>query len=211
MRARSVASRKLLGCSSPVKTQLFIQTRAISSYSSLRAGRMVGGAIQSVPDGNVAVFGAKKKPRDDIARASSTQPNAEDHSAACGPCGIFCCRAASAALARIMWSLPQRSRDVEAIKVHHLGPRLDEVIRKLLLGVRASIDFRDGTELGMRPEDQIDACAGPLHRLRLAVAALVFAIGASWLPLRAHVEEVDEEVVRQCFRLLGEDAVLQVA
>src|ERR1700686_257271 len=83
MRARSVASRKLLGCSSPVETQLFIQTRAISSYSSLRAGRMVGGAIQSVPDSNVAVSGAKKKPRDNIARASSTQSNEEDHSAAC--------------------------------------------------------------------------------------------------------------------------------
>src|SRR3954454_14594492 len=62
MRTRNFASRKLLAASRPVEAQLFIQTRAISSYSSGRAGRIVGGAIQSVPDSNVAVFGARKKP-----------------------------------------------------------------------------------------------------------------------------------------------------
>src|SRR6266700_8288475 len=45
MRARNFASRKLLVCSSPVEAQLFIQTRAISSYSSVRVGRIVGGGI----------------------------------------------------------------------------------------------------------------------------------------------------------------------
>jgi hypothetical protein len=43
MRARIIASRKLLASSSPVDAQLFIQTRAISGCSSGRAGRIVGG------------------------------------------------------------------------------------------------------------------------------------------------------------------------
>src|SRR5882762_5675906 len=41
-RARNFASRKLLASSSPVDTQLFIHIRATSSYSSARAGRMIG-------------------------------------------------------------------------------------------------------------------------------------------------------------------------
>ena len=51
-----------LASSRPVEAQLSIQTRAISSYSSVRAGRIVGGGIQTVPDSGVAVSGAKKKP-----------------------------------------------------------------------------------------------------------------------------------------------------
>jgi len=39
-RARNFANRKLLASSSPVETQLFIQTRAISSCSSMQAGRI---------------------------------------------------------------------------------------------------------------------------------------------------------------------------
>src|ERR1700676_5811091 len=105
MRARSVASRKLLGCSSPVETQLFIQTRAISSYSSLRAGRMVGGAIQSVPDSNVAVSGAKRESlRDNIARAPLTSPMAVGSLRSLPPLPHFLIS------------------QVEAVQVHHLGP-----------------------------------------------------------------------------------------
>ena len=37
------------------------------------------------------------------------------------------------------------SGDVEAIVVHHLGPCRHEVFRKLLLRVRARIDFREST------------------------------------------------------------------
>jgi hypothetical protein len=44
----------------------------------------------------------------------------------------------------VLKAFPQRSGEVEAVQVHDLGPRLDEVIGKLFLGVRASIDFRDG-------------------------------------------------------------------
>src|ERR1700744_5219429 len=45
-RARNLASRKLLASSRPVETQLFIQTRATSSYSSSRAGRIKGGGME---------------------------------------------------------------------------------------------------------------------------------------------------------------------
>ena len=101
--------------------------------------------------------------------------------------------------------------NVEAVGVHHLGPRRHEVLRELLLRVRAAIDFREGAQLRVRAEDQVDAGAGPLDRFGLAVAALVHAVGAGRLPFRAHVEQVDEEVVGQRPRLLGEDAVLGAA
>ena len=102
-------------------------------------------------------------------------------------------------------------REIEAVGVHHLGPRRHEVLHELLLRVRARIDFREGAKLRVRAEDQVDARAGPLDRFGLAVAALVHAIGARGLPLRAHVEQVDEEVVGQLARRLGEDAVLRAA
>ena len=44
---------------------------------------------------------------------------------------------------------PPRSRKVEAIEVHHLGPGRDKVLGKLRLRVRTSIDFRQGPELGV--------------------------------------------------------------
>src|SRR5438132_3431933 len=84
---------------------------------------------------------------------------------------------------------------VEAIKIHHLVPSCHEVTHERLLRVVASIDFREGSELRVRTEDQVDAGAGPLDRVRPPVASLVNAFRASGgLPLRAHVEQVDEEV-----------------
>src|SRR5439155_713273 len=63
--------------------------------------------------------------------------------------------------------------------------------------------------LRMRAEDKVDAGAGPLEFVRFAVTPFVNALRASRrLPLRAHIEQVDEEVVRQSPRPLGEDAVL---
>ncbi len=44
---------------------------------------------------------------------------------------------------------PMRSSKVEAIKVHHFVPGRHEVIHKLLLRVRASVDFSQGAELGV--------------------------------------------------------------
>src|SRR4051794_20466481 len=103
------------------------------------------------------------------------------------------------------------SSDVESIVVHHLGPRRHEIPGELLLRIGGPIDLREGAELRVRTEDQIDAGAGPLDRIRLAVAALIRAVRAGGLPLRAHVEQVDEEVVRQRARLTGEYAVPGVA
>src|SRR5262249_58276401 len=82
-----------------------------------------------------------------------------------------------------------RSREIKAVSVHHLGPRRHEVLHELLLGVRTRIDFGEGAKLRVRTEDQVDAGAGPLDRLRLAVAALVNPV-AAWLPLRPHVSAV---------------------
>ncbi len=43
----------------------------------------------------------------------------------------------------------QRSREVEAIQVHHLGPRRDEVLHELLFRIRTSVNLRQGAELGV--------------------------------------------------------------
>src|ERR1700730_13154979 len=104
------------------------------------------------------------------------------------------------------------SGEVEAIKVHYLGPRRHEVFHKLLLGVRARIDFSKGTQLRVRTEDQVYAGSGPLDLVRLPVASLVQAFGNAFdggggLPLRMHVEQVDEEIVGQRLGPIGEDAV----
>ncbi len=51
------------------------------------------------------------------------------------------------------------SNEVEAVQIHHLVPRRHEVAHKLLLRVVAGIDFRDGSELRVRAEDEVDgAC-----------------------------------------------------
>src|ERR1700730_16542947 len=60
------------------------------------------------------------------------------------------------------------SGEVEAIQVHHLGPRRNEVVHELLLRVRARIDLRESAQLRVRTEDQVDTGAGPLELVRLA-------------------------------------------
>src|SRR5262249_20294633 len=113
----------------------------------------------------------------------------------------------AAPLEKLSKASPQRSGKVEAIEVHHLGPRRREVLRELLLRVRARIDFREGAQLRVRAEDEVNASAGPLYGLRLAVASLVHAISAGGLPIGAHSERVAEKVVGQRLLLLGEHAV----
>jgi hypothetical protein len=102
-----------------------------------------------------------------------------------------------------------RSGEVEAVKVHDLVPRRDKVVHELLLGVLASIDFRQGPELGVRTEDEVDTGAGPLEFARCAITTLehVFVFRGC-LPLRAHVEQIHEEVIGERLGPLGEDAVL---
>src|SRR5450755_4004584 len=145
MRARSIASSGSLASSSPVEAQLFIQTRAISSYSSGRAGRMVGGATEYAP----GMTGKRKSPRDTIARAFSTSTE---------PGKI------------LRRPRTPRSGEVVAVQVHHLGPRRHEVFHKLLLRVRARIDFRQRAQQRVRTEDQVDTGPGPLDLVRLPVA-----------------------------------------
>ena len=102
---------------------------------------------------------------------------------------------------------PPRSRKVEAIKVHHLGPGRHEVLDKLLLRIRASVDLGQSPELGVRTEDEIDTSAGPLDFASLAITSFKHVPGFRYrLPLRAHVEQIHEEVVGEHLWPLGEDS-----
>ena len=83
---------------------------------------------------------------------------------------------------------------IEAISIHNLMPRGHEVLGELLLGVRASIDLRKSAQLRLRAEDEIGARGGPLLGAGLEVGAFKGLL-AGGLPLGAHVEEVDEEIV----------------
>src|SRR5438874_13378107 len=88
-----------------------------------------------------------------------------------------------------------RSRRVEAIEVHHLGPGRDEVLDELRLRIRASVDLRQSPELRVRAEDEIDTRADPLELARCAIAPFEHVLDVrDCLPLRAHVEQVHEEV-----------------
>src|SRR5690348_7845168 len=104
-----------------------------------------------------------------------------------------------------------RCGEIESIEVHDLVPRGDEVAHELLLRVSRRIHLRDCAELRVRTEDQVDGRGRPLNRPRAAVAALVRVVPCGWLPLRAHVEQVDEEVVGQRLRLLRKNAVSRLA
>src|SRR5262249_17923783 len=65
-------------------------------------------------------------------------------------------------------------RNIEAVEIHHLAPRSRKVMHKLLLRVRACIDFRYGAKLRVRTEDEIDGGTGPLDLTRRpAVVSLV--------------------------------------
>src|SRR5215475_1005734 len=102
--------------------------------------------------------------------------------------------------------------EIKAIQVHHLVPRPNKVPQELLLGVGTGIDFCDSAQLGMRAEDQVDAGASPLNLVCLTVAPLVNAFRTGGrLPFRAHVEQVDKEVVRERSGMLGEDAMCGLA
>ena len=56
-----------------------------------------------------------------------------------------------------------RSREVEAIEVHHLVPGRHKVTHEDLLRVAARIHFGERSELRVRPEDEIDNGARPLR------------------------------------------------
>src|SRR5439155_23568337 len=83
------------------------------------------------------------------------------------------------------------SLKVEAIEIHHLVPRSHKVTHELLLRVVLCVNLGEGSELGVRAEDEVDGGAGPLHRAGGAIATLVHVRSRGrWLPLRADVEQV---------------------
>ncbi len=102
-----------------------------------------------------------------------------------------------------------RSGEVEAVKVHYLVPYCYKVLHELLLGVLTSVDFRQGPELGVRTEDEVDTGACPLESARCPITALehVF-VSRGCFPRRAHVEQIHEEVIGERLWPLGEDPVL---
>jgi hypothetical protein len=101
------------------------------------------------------------------------------------------------------------SSEVEAVKVHYLIPRRYEVAQELLLGVIACVDFRQGPELRVRTEDEVDTGTGPLEFARFAISTLEYIfVFRGCLPYCAHVEQVHEEVIGERFWPLGEDTVL---
>src|SRR5579871_6156144 len=90
----------------------------------------------------------------------------------------------------------ERSGQVEPVEVHDLVPYGNEVADELLPRVIARVDLCDRPQLGVGPEDQIETAPGPLQLARLPVPALERVLGLGGrLPHRAHVEQVDEEVV----------------
>src|SRR6266542_6181426 len=103
-----------------------------------------------------------------------------------------------------------RSGKVEAIESHHLVPCSHEVTHEPLLRVVTRVDLRDGSELGVRAENEVDGGAGPLELACGAIATLIHVLTRDrCLPLRPHVEQVHEEVVGKHLGPVSEDAVLR--
>src|SRR4030043_799891 len=93
-----------------------------------------------------------------------------------------------------------RAGEVEAIKVHHLGPGRYKVVQELLLGVLTCVDFRQGPELGVRTEDEVDTGSGPLEFARCAITTFEYVfVFRGCLPCRAHAEQIHEEVIGEHF------------
>jgi hypothetical protein len=75
------------------------------------------------------------------------------------------------------------------------------------LGVGARVDFREGAELRVGTEDEVDRGRGPLDLAGLAVAAFEEVLAdLRLLPDHGLVEEVDEEVIGERAGLLGHHA-----
>src|SRR5205823_1138546 len=66
----------------------------------------------------------------------------------------------------------RKSGEVKAIQVHHLVPSSHEVAHKLLFRILTCIDLGEGSELGVRTEDEVDTGTGPFQLAGRAVADL---------------------------------------
>ena len=94
-----------------------------------------------------------------------------------------------------------RSRFIDLVPGGH------EVAYELLLRIAGCVDLRDGAQLRIRTEDEVDGGGRPLRLAGCPIPALVDTFGrGGYFPLRAHVEQVYEEVVGQCLRAAGEHA-----
>ena len=60
---------------------------------------------------------------------------------------------------------------IEAIEIHDLVPRGNEVARELLLRVRTGVDLRERTELRVRSEEEVHTAGGPSGIALLPAAA----------------------------------------
>ena len=79
-----------------------------------------------------------------------------------------------------------RSGEAETVKVHDFVPRRHKVVQELLLGVRAGVDFRQGPELGVRTEDEVDTGGGPLELARCAIATFEYVIVLGGCPVNGN-------------------------
>src|SRR5882724_8790639 len=89
------------------------------------------------------------------------------------------------------------SDSVEPVEVHDLVPRSHEVVHELLLRVVAGVDLREGPQLGVRAEYEVDPAAGPRDVASGVVTLEGIGRLRRRLPRRAQIEQVDEEVVGQ--------------
>src|SRR5262249_39214658 len=91
--------------------------------------------------------------------------------------------------------------------IHDLVPGGGEIANELLLRVVARVDLCEGAKLGVRAENEVDAAGGPLE-VALSPAATLESLGRVRVrtPLRVHVEQADEKVVRQRSAPFGENA-----
>ncbi len=90
----------------------------------------------------------------------------------------------------------------------YLDPRHNKVLHELLLRVGAGIDLGQGAQLGVRAEDQVGPGTGPFDRARFVEGleyVLRFLVQS---PLRAHLQQIDEEVVCQCADAICKDTML---
>lgn len=100
-----------------------------------------------------------------------------------------------------------RAGQVETVEVHDLVPDSNEVLDKLILGIRAAVDLSSRAQLGVRAENEVGAGGGPLL-VGLAVNALEnFTVLVGSTPRDVRVKDVDEELVGELARRLGQDTV----
>lgn len=100
---------------------------------------------------------------------------------------------------------------VEAVQFHDLDPRCSEVLHELRLRVVAGLHLGNGSQLGVRAEEQVDARTGDGGRAGGVVAALVGVLARIKSgPLRSGVKQRHKEVIAEYARPVREDAIVRL-